>query len=92
MVATGHGRGADLTPVWFTELTVLGAYGRQIEDFAGRRVGTYQLTHELMVAGTLDVAPLLTHTFKLHNYRRTLTVAMNKIKYEAVKVAFDFRK
>ncbi|HUT58483.1 MAG TPA: alcohol dehydrogenase catalytic domain-containing protein, partial [Phycisphaerae bacterium] len=43
MVGTAHGRGADLTPVWFRELHVLGAYGRQVEQFAGRRIGTYQL-------------------------------------------------
>ena len=40
MVGTGHGRGADLTPVWFRELTVLGAYGLQLESFQGRRIGT----------------------------------------------------
>ena len=43
MVGTGHGGGVDLTPIWFRELHVVGAYGRQIEEFQGRKIGTYQL-------------------------------------------------
>ena len=91
LLATGHGRGADLTPVWFTELTVLGSYGRQIERLNGRRIGTYALVHEMMVSGKLDVRRLLTHTFRLSEYRRAFTVGLNKAEHEAVKVTFDFR-
>jgi L-iditol 2-dehydrogenase len=91
LLATGHGRGVDLTPIWFTELRVLGAYGRQLERFDGRRVGTYGLVHELMVSGKLDVRGLLTHTFRIGEYRRAFGVGMDKARHEAVKVAFDFR-
>ncbi len=91
LVATGHGRGADLTAVWFRELTVLGAYGRQEETFEGRRVGTYELVHELMRSGRLAVTKLLTHTFPLEDYKTAFHVAMAKARHRAVKVAFDFR-
>lgn len=91
LLATGHGRGTDLTPVWFTELTVLGAYGRQIERFDERAIETYPLVHELMAAGKLDVRRLLTHRFRLGEYRRAFAVAMGKSPHRAVKVAFDFR-
>ena len=91
LLATGHGRGADLTPVWFSELTVLGSYGRQVESYGGRRVGTYRLVHEMMVSGRLDVRRLLTHTFRLPDYRRAFGVGLSKVRHGAVKVAFDFR-
>ncbi len=91
MVATGHGGKLDITPLWFSELTFSGSYGRSIETFAGRRLGTYQLVHELMVNGKLDVRGFLTHTFGLKNYRRAFETAMNKGRHEAIKVAFDFR-
>jgi len=91
LLATGHGRGADITPVWFAELTVLGAYGRQMERWGARRIGTYQLVHELMAAGKLDVGALLTHTFALGRYKQAFGVGMNKARHQAVKVAFDFR-
>jgi len=91
LVGTGHGGRLDLTPVWFTELTVIGAYGRQLERHDGRRIGTYQLVHELMVSGKLPVAGLLTHMFRLVEYRKAFQVGMNKGRHEAIKVAFDFR-
>ncbi|MBS3734166.1 MAG: alcohol dehydrogenase catalytic domain-containing protein [Phycisphaerae bacterium] len=91
LVATGHGRGVDMTPIWFTELRVLGAYGRQVEHHAGRGVTTYALTHELMTSGALPTRGLLTHTFPLRQYKRAFAVAMDKAAHNAVKVAFDFR-
>jgi len=90
-VGTGHGGGADLTPIWFRELSVIGTYGRQLEHCDGRRVGTYQLVHELMQQGKLPVAEFLTHTLPLAEYRKAYTMSMNKGACEAVKVAFDFR-
>lgn len=91
IVGTGHGGNVDLTPIWFRELKVLGVCGRQIEAAGNRRVGTYQLVHEWMASGKLDVAELLTHTFPLADYRTALEVAMNKSAHKAVKVAFEFR-
>lgn len=91
MVATGAGRDVDMTPIWFRELTVIGAYGRQIERLSGRAVGTYQLAHELMVAGKLDTEGMLTHTFALEKYRKAFDVAMHKSAHGAIKVALDFR-
>jgi threonine dehydrogenase-like Zn-dependent dehydrogenase len=91
LVGTGRGGGVDLTPIWFRELSVVGAYGRQIEQADGRRVSTYQLAHELMTAGKLKTAGILTHTFPLADYRSAFDVAMHKPAHKAVKVAFDFR-
>ena len=91
MVGTGHGGGVDLTPIWFRELSVHGAYGRQVEDFQGRKIGTYQLVHELMLAGKLNVRPMLTNTFRIEQYLHAMETAMWKGKRKAIKVAFDFR-
>jgi threonine dehydrogenase-like Zn-dependent dehydrogenase len=92
MMATGHGRGADLTPIWFSELTVLGAYGRQRETWQGRQIGTYQLVHELMSAGRLGpIGRLLTHTYRLGEYRQAFQAGLAKAAHQAVKVAFDMR-
>ena len=91
LVGTGHGGVIDLTGVWFKELKIFGAYGRAEENYTGRKVETYRLVHELMRAGKLNLAPLLTHTFALEDYRVALEVAMNKAAHEAIKVAIDFR-
>ena len=44
-----------------------------------------------LILGLLDVRRLLTHTFRLSEYRRAFTVGLNKAEHEAVKVTFDFR-
>jgi threonine dehydrogenase-like Zn-dependent dehydrogenase len=90
-VGTGHGGHIDLTPVWFRELELKGTYGRQKERLGQRRADTYVLVHEMMRDGRLKTDGLLTHTFRLGEYRRAFTVAMNKGAHRAVKVAFDFR-
>lgn len=90
LVGTGHGRGADLTAVWFGELDVIGAYGRSIETFRGRQVHTYQLVHELM-SDSDGLERLLTHTFELDDYKSALTAAINKRASGSVKVAFKFQ-
>lgn len=89
-VGTGHGRGTDLTAVWFGELTVRGSSGRGEEDFQGRKVHTYRLVHELMLACDTDLGNLLTHTFALDDYPAALAAAMDKGAHRSVKVAFEF--
>ncbi len=92
LVATGAGRDVDMTPIWFRELTIIGAYGRQIERVAGRDVGTYQLVHEVMLAGKLDAEGMVTHTYRPGEYRKALHTAMHKSAHQAMKVALDFRE
>ncbi|MFW6133225.1 MAG: zinc-dependent alcohol dehydrogenase [Planctomycetota bacterium] len=91
LVATGAGRDVDMTPIWFTELRVIGAYGRQVERYDGREVTTYALVHELIASGALPTDGLLTHTFGIEQYEQAYGVAMDKAAHNAIKVAFDFR-
>ena len=44
-----------------------------------------------MTAGKLPVRSLLTHTFRIEQYRKALEASIDKDRYEAVKVAMDFR-
>ncbi len=90
-VGTGYGGGIDLTPIWFREVQLIGACGRQIEDYQGRKIKTYQMVHELMTNGKLNVGAMLTHRFPLSQFRRALMVTLNKGRHDAIKVAFDFR-
>jgi len=91
LAGTGHGGGADLTPIWCRELQVIGAYGRQQEYIAGGRIGTYELVLQWMAEGKLDLRGYLTHRFGLEEYRKAFQIAMHKSRYDAVKVCFDFR-
>lgn len=90
MIGTGHGRGTDLTAVWFGELAVLGVSGRGEENFRGRKIHTYRLVHELMPSAGGELAALVTHTFALSDYKAALAAAADKAAHSSVKVAFEF--
>lgn len=92
LLATGDGRGSDLTALWFTELKVIGAYGRAEEHLAGQSLTTYRLAHQLMHKTSLQVDGLLTHTFTLEQYQQALLTATDKAANRSVRVAFDFRQ
>ena len=92
MLGTLQGKVDDLTPIWFNELTVIGAYGRAMEHYQGRRLGTYDLVLELIRAGKLNPRGLLTHRFRLEDYKQALLAAIDKAANHSIKVAFDFRQ
>jgi threonine dehydrogenase-like Zn-dependent dehydrogenase len=79
-----------LTGVWFRELDVLGAFGQQLEQWAGRQLTTYQLVLELMSSGKMKCDGMLTHTFPLADYRRALSAVTAKKSTGVIKAAFKF--
>jgi len=86
----GTTKKVDWTPLWFKELTVIGTQSSSTEDYRGKRVRCYQLTLNWMAEGKLDLAPLLTHTFPLSEYRRAIEVTSHKARHRVIKSAFRF--
>jgi threonine dehydrogenase-like Zn-dependent dehydrogenase len=80
----------DWTPIWLNELTVKGSVWGGTETFQGRRVRTFQLALEWMAEGKLDLAPMVTHQFRLDDYKRALAVTAEKDRYRVVKSVFVF--
>lgn len=91
MLGTLQGSIPDLTPLWFRELEIIGAWGRQMEHYEGRRVNTYKLVLDLIAGGKIATDGLLTHTFRIEDYRKALEAGMYKPQHQSIKVAFDFR-
>jgi len=80
----------DWTPLWFKELTMVGTLCSSTEEYQGQRIRCYQLALDFMAQGKVDLAPLLTHTFRLDDYRRALAMNMNKSRHRLVHSAFAF--
>ena len=80
----------DWTPLWFKELTMVGTVCSSTEEYQGQRIRCYQLALDFMAQGKVDLAPLLTHTFRLDDYRRALAMNMNKSRHRLVHSAFAF--
>ncbi|MBC8446348.1 MAG: alcohol dehydrogenase catalytic domain-containing protein [Chloroflexi bacterium] len=80
----------DWTPIWLNELTVKGSVWGGAETFQGRQVRTIQLALEWMAEGKLDLSPMVTHRFKLEDYKRALAVTANKGRHQVIKSVFVF--
>jgi len=76
----------DWTPVWLKELQLTGSYVYRWESWQGRRVRTLALALEWMRDGKVDLAPLITHRFRLEQFVAALTAAMAKAESRAFKV------
>jgi threonine dehydrogenase-like Zn-dependent dehydrogenase len=80
----------DWTPIWLKELVIKGSYWSGTETVEGEPVRTYELALRWMAEGQLDLAPLLTHRFRLDDYREALAVSSNRGRHQVVKSAFVF--
>jgi L-iditol 2-dehydrogenase len=88
--AAGIPTGVDWTPVWFHELTIRGAYAVATEDHEGRRMRTYEVGLELMAQEKLDLSPLLTHKYRLREYRQAFRTLADRGQSRALKAVFVF--
>ena len=80
----------DTTPVWFSELQLIGCFGRQIEQYDGMPRHTYEVVFDLIETGKLDLRGLLTHRFGLEDYKRALAMHAARGKTGLIKAAFAF--
>jgi L-iditol 2-dehydrogenase len=86
----GKPKNLDCTPIWFHELTVRGTYAVAMEDYQGRRLRTYEVGLELIAQGKLDLSPLLTHRFRLSEYRQAFRTLSAKGRNRALKAIFSY--
>jgi threonine dehydrogenase-like Zn-dependent dehydrogenase len=82
--------GADLTPVWFRELEVAGAYASGTEQLNGDRRRTFDLAIEL--AAEVDLDGVVGATYPLGRWREAIDHAMAAGRLGTAKVAFDPRE
>ena len=83
-------KGIDWTPIWLNELQIKGSYTYGLELCQGQRMHTFQVALDLMAEGKVDLAPLVTHKFKLEDYRRALATVARKGQSGVIKAVFAF--
>lgn len=83
--------GADLTPVWFRELEIVGAYASGMETPAdGERRSAFDLATDLASRAPLD--GIVGAIYPLNRWREAVDHALAAGRLGTVKVAFDPRK
>ncbi|MFZ4584200.1 MAG: zinc-dependent alcohol dehydrogenase [Acidimicrobiia bacterium] len=78
-------------PLYFKEVHVIGSNAFGVEEVHGVRKHAIEHYLDLVESGRIDIAPMLTHTFRLDEWIDAFTCIANQHETGAIKVAFDFR-
>ena len=79
----------DTTPVWFDELEIIGANGRQLESDNGRQVHTYDMVLEWMRDRRLDLSAMPVRRYALKDYRTAFDHLLGRSRHPIVKAVFE---
>ncbi len=92
VVITGVGLPArfEWTPLYFKELSLLGSNAFGLEDYGGERLHAMEHYLRMVEQGKLDLSPLITHRFRLEQFREAFITLNSKARHRAVKAVFDF--
>jgi len=92
MVGTAGALGpVDFSSLWFRELKLTGSAMYAHGVCQGRTVRTYEKAVELLAQGDYPSQGLVSHLFRLADYRRAFKVAFDKRRHQSLKVALDLR-
>jgi threonine dehydrogenase-like Zn-dependent dehydrogenase len=80
----------DLTPVWYSEVDLVGVMSYGTEEWEGEKIATFELIIKWLQEGKLNFDGFITHRFPLSRYREALLTAMDQPRTHAIKVAFEF--
>jgi threonine dehydrogenase-like Zn-dependent dehydrogenase len=81
----------ESSPLYFKELRLTGSNAFGVEEVEGARKHGIEHYLHMVRAGRVDLTGMLTHTFRLEEWREAFEVLANQGESGAIKVAFDFR-
>jgi threonine dehydrogenase-like Zn-dependent dehydrogenase len=79
------------TPLYFKEISMVGSNAFGHEEVDGVRKHGIAHYLDLVADGKVDLTGMLTHTFRLDDWRDAFTTLATQDQTGAIKVAFDFR-
>jgi threonine dehydrogenase-like Zn-dependent dehydrogenase len=80
----------EWTPLYFKEIAVIGSNAFGVEEFEGRRRHSMEIYLDLVARGRIDVTPILSHRFRLDEWREAFLACGEQGRSGAVKVLFDY--
>jgi threonine dehydrogenase-like Zn-dependent dehydrogenase len=81
----------EWSPLYFKEISWVGSNAFGTEEVEGVRQHAMAHFLELVSDGRIDLSGMLTHTFRLPEWREAFTALATQDQSDAIKVAFDFR-
>lgn len=87
----GIAKGVDWSAIFIQELEVKAAYiYHHAEQFGGKQWKTFDLAIDLMASGKVDLGWMVSHKFRLEEYRQAFELTLRRGGNKALKIAFDF--
>jgi threonine dehydrogenase-like Zn-dependent dehydrogenase len=80
----------EWSPHYFKEINLVGSNAFGVEEWNGKRQHAMRHYVDLLQDQKVDVTPIITHRFRLEDYKLAFLHAHDQGRYEAVKVMFDF--
>jgi threonine dehydrogenase-like Zn-dependent dehydrogenase len=80
----------EWTPLYFKEIAVVGSNAFGVEEFEGRRAHAMEIYLDLVKSGRIDVTPILTHRYRLDQWKEAFLACGEQAKSGAVKVLFTY--
>ena len=92
IVVTGVDKPArfEWTPLYFKEINMAGSNAFGMESFEGETLHAMEICLRLVEQNRVDPARLITHRFRLDQYRDAFLVGRQKAKHRTVKAVVDF--
>lgn len=81
----------EWTPLYFKEISLIGSNAFAIEELDGRRQHAMEWYFEMIRTRQIDVTPIITHRYRLDEYRDAFMTCHDQGRSGAVKVLFDFQ-
>jgi threonine dehydrogenase-like Zn-dependent dehydrogenase len=89
----GMAKGVDLAPLFDKELQLVTSYSyNHAEKWQGQTRRTYDIALELMAEGKVDLGWMVSHRYRLEEYKRALKEIGDKKKHKIIKAVFDFEE
>jgi threonine dehydrogenase-like Zn-dependent dehydrogenase len=82
----------DFSSLWFRELRLTGTSMYAYGVWQGRKVRTYEMAVELLARGDYPAQELVSHRFRLAEYRQAFQTAFDKGGHQSLKVVLDLKK
>jgi len=76
--------------LWLKLQTIKGAYAYGMETFNGKKQHVFEIAMDLMKRGKIRAEMLVTHKFKLKDYKQMIEVNLDKQKFKAMKTIVTF--
>jgi threonine dehydrogenase-like Zn-dependent dehydrogenase len=81
----------EWSPHYFKEINLVGSNAFGVEEWNGKRQHAMLHYFDLIRDEKIDMRPIITHRFRLDEYRDAFRYNHEQGRHEAIKVVFDFR-